>query len=234
MKAKAQARRLELMPLAAITGADKNPKQHAHEDIGKSIGRFGYVEPVVLDERTNRLVAGHGRVQALRAAKIKGDTPPQGVEVNDKGEWLVPVLRGWESRSDAEASAYLVASNNLTTKGGWENSGLTELLRDLETQSALEGTGFDVADVDAFISKTAQAQSATDAMAEWQGMPEFDQQDKTSFKSLIVHFKTQEDVDAFAKLVEQKLTPKTRSIWFPQAEIETCMDKAYVDDDEQA
>lgn len=153
MKAKAQARRLELMPLAAITGADKNPKQHAHEDIGKSIGRFGYVEPVVLDERTNRLVAGHGRVQALRAAKIKGDTPPQGVEVNDKGEWLVPVLRGWESRSDAEASAYLVASNRLTEAGGWDTAGLAELLQSLAAQDALEGTGYDAAELGALLGE---------------------------------------------------------------------------------
>lgn len=225
-------RRLELMPLAAVTGAEKNPKKHAHEDIQKSIGRFGYVEPVVLDERTQRLVAGHGRVQALRAAKVKGEQPPQGVEVNDRGEWLVPVLRGWASRSDTEAQAYLVASNNLTTKGGWENAGLAELLREFEVQAALDGTGFGTADIDALLSKTADAQGMTDAMAEWQGMPEFDQQDKTSFQSLVVHFKTQEDVDSFAALVRQKLTPKTRSIWFPEAQIETYADKAYVDEDE--
>lgn len=172
MKAKTQARRLELMPLATITGADKNPKQHAHEDIGKSIGRFGYVEPVVLDERTNRLVAGHGRVQALRAAKVKGEQPPQGVEVNDKGEWLVPVLRGWESRSDAEASAYLVASNSLTTKGGWDNAGLAELLQSLDAQHALEGTGYDAAAIDEVLAQASKEAKGTDGLTDPDDVPE--------------------------------------------------------------
>jgi hypothetical protein len=135
-------RRLELVPLSAITGADKNPKRHASEQLGSSIDRFGYVEPVVLDERTGRIVAGHGRVEALRVARHKGQAPPDGV-TDVKGEWHVPVLRGWSSRSDAEASAYLLASNRLTTLGGWDDSQLATMLKELQEQDALEGVGFD-------------------------------------------------------------------------------------------
>ena len=46
--------RLEWMPLGQIESAKRNPKQHSPE-IGTSIGRFGYVEPIVLDERTKSL-----------------------------------------------------------------------------------------------------------------------------------------------------------------------------------
>lgn len=172
-------RRLELMPLAAVTGAEKNPKKHAHEDIGKSIGRFGYVEPVVLDERTQRLVAGHGRVQALRAAKVKGEAPPQGVEVNDKGEWLVPVLRGWASRSDTEAQAYLVASNSLTTKGGWENAQLAELLQSLAQQQALDGTGFDEAAIDEVLAQASAGVEADEA-----ALPELPAGDRATLQQM--------------------------------------------------
>lgn len=140
-------RRIEMMPLASISGASRNPKKHAKDDIAASIGRFGYVEPCVFDERTGRLVAGHGRIESLRAAKGKGDSPPQGVETVD-GEWLVPVLRGWASRSDAEADAYLVASNQLTTKGGWDDAELASLLDGLEKQASLEGTGYTPDDVE--------------------------------------------------------------------------------------
>jgi ParB-like chromosome segregation protein Spo0J len=150
----AMTRKIELMPLNQVTGADKNPKKHAHDDISRSIGRFGYVEPVVLDERTGRLVAGHGRIQALRVAQKKGDAPPQGVEERD-GTWLVPVLRGWSSRSDTEAQAYLVASNHLTTKGGWENGELVQLLQGLEQQAALEGTGYTSDDIAALLDGLA-------------------------------------------------------------------------------
>lgn len=150
-------RRLEMMSLATLTGASRNPKRHANEAISTSIGRFGYVEPIVLDERTGRLVAGHGRMQALRASKVAGQSPPQGVEVRE-GEWLVPVLRGWASRSDTEAQAYLVASNNLTTKGGWDNGELGALLKELAAQQALDGTGFAEADIEAVLRDAALEQ----------------------------------------------------------------------------
>ena len=65
---------------------------------------------------------------------------------------------------------------------------------------------------------------------EWQNMPEFIQEDLQPFQSIIVHFENREDMDTFSKLVEQKLTYKTKSIWFPQAEIGTYADKRYSDE----
>lgn len=129
------------MPLSGLKSAKRNPKKHADAEVSASIGRFGYVEPMVLDERTGTLVAGHGRRDALSAMRGRGDAPPAGVE--ERGvEWFVPVLRGWESRSDMEAEAYLLASNQLTTLGGWDNGPLTEMLKELSAAGALEGVGF--------------------------------------------------------------------------------------------
>jgi ParB-like chromosome segregation protein Spo0J len=71
-------RRLELVPLSAITGADKNPKRHASEQLGTSIDRFGYVEPVVIDERTGRLVAGHGASKRSESHGTRGKLRPMG------------------------------------------------------------------------------------------------------------------------------------------------------------
>ena len=163
-------RRLEMMSLATLTGASRNPKRHANEAISTSIGRFGYVEPIVLDERTGRLVAGHGRMQALRASKVAGQSPPQGVEVRE-GEWLVPVLRGWASRSDTEAQAYLVASNNLTTKGGWDNGELGALLKELAAQQALDGTGFDAAAIEAVMKAAAGETEKTEGKTDPDELP---------------------------------------------------------------
>lgn len=133
-------RRLEYVPLTELKAAKRNPKGHS-DDIGGSIERFGYVEPIVLDERTGRLVAGHGRLQALRVRQQKGEPPPEGVR--EKGtQWLVPVLRGWGSRSDTEAEAYLLASNQLTIAGGWEVDGLTDMLKDLSGAHGLDAVGF--------------------------------------------------------------------------------------------
>jgi hypothetical protein len=69
-----------------------------------------------------------------------------------------------------------------------------------------------------------------DYQKEWEGMPEFEQEDKTAFQSIHIHFKTQGDVDNFAELTGQKITNKTRSIWYPKIEIERYADKRYSDE----
>lgn len=63
----------------------------------------------------------------------------------------------------------------------------------------------------------------------WQDMPEFIQPDQTPFKTLYVHFDNQADVDKFAELVRQSITPKTRYIWFPKLEKVRLADKQYVE-----
>jgi hypothetical protein len=65
---------------------------------------------------------------------------------------------------------------------------------------------------------------------EWRGMPEFVQDDLTPWKSVIVHFSCRIDMDAFAKLVEQKLTFKTPSVWYPESAAYHFMDKRYADE----
>lgn len=62
---------------------------------------------------------------------------------------------------------------------------------------------------------------------EWQDMPEFIQEDLTPFKSVIVHFENREDMDSFAKLVEQRITKKTKFIWYPKVKIERYVTKGY-------
>jgi hypothetical protein len=63
----------------------------------------------------------------------------------------------------------------------------------------------------------------------WKGMPEFVQKDITPFQTIYVHFETRKDLDAFAKLVNQRITLDTRSIWYPEAEINDFSKKKYMD-----
>lgn len=162
---------LEYLPLTGLQGALRNPKLHSG-DIGKSISRFGYVEPIVLDERTQRLVAGHGRRDSLSSMKAAGQAAPSGIRVNGD-EWLVPVMRGWASRSDTEAEAYLLASNRLTEVGGWDNNSLVELLQELEAADALEGIGFDAA----ALTELLDAAGPKDGNSDVEEVPEVDDKD---------------------------------------------------------
>jgi hypothetical protein len=50
---------------------------------------------------------------------------------------------------------------------------------------------------------------------EWQDMPEFIQEKQNVYSQIIFRFDNEEDLQAFAKLIGQKLTNKTKSSWFP-------------------
>ncbi len=151
-----QERRLDYMPLTEVARADRNPKRHDAEGIAGSMKKFGVVELPALDERTGKLVAGHGRLDAWLAAAAREEQPPAGIKIGEDGVWLVPVIRGWASNNDAEASAYLVASNQLTINGGWDDRQLAELLDDLQSEDAdlLKVTGFDGDQLDQLLSHT--------------------------------------------------------------------------------
>ena len=51
---------------------------------------------------------------------------------------------------------------------------------------------------------------------EWQGMPEFVQEDTPPYARIIVRFQSEADLQEFAKLIGQRLTRKTKSLWHPQ------------------
>jgi len=54
----------------------------------------------------------------------------------------------------------------------------------------------------------------------WKGMPTFDQNDNPPFRQLYLNFRNEEDYNEFAKLVDQQLTEKSKSIWYPKLDIE--------------
>lgn len=141
-----ETRRVEYLPLDDLTGAEHNPKQHDLAAVRGAIERFGYASPALRDERTGRLVVGHGRTEALRTMRDEGHNPPAGVQADDAGRWLVPVVCGWASRSDAEAAAYLVVDNHHPTLGGWDYPGLAELLESVRADDPglLDVVAFDM------------------------------------------------------------------------------------------
>jgi hypothetical protein len=155
-------RRVEYVPLDEVQLAPRNPKLHDREGINKSISHFGMAELPLIDERTGRLVAGHGRHEQLVAMRDEGKTAPEGVDVDDAGRWLMPVIRGWASRSDEDAETYLLASNKLTAKGGWNHSELSEVLQELDAADMLDLTGFDSSDLEALVADDAPAVDSGD------------------------------------------------------------------------
>lgn len=130
--------RIVYTPIFELKGWKRNPKLHDRASIRASLKRFGFVSPIVMDEKSGRLVAGHGRLECCIEMFRANEPAPRRVQVKD-GTWLVPVLRGADFKTEAEAEAYLVADNYIGEIGGWNNAELTEMLKDID----LEGTGMD-------------------------------------------------------------------------------------------
>lgn len=146
--ADAEGRSIEYRPLKSLKTNPDNPKAHSDATITESINRFGYIEPIVVDGRTGLIISGHGRTDALRRAEAAGGDPPEGVLVGERGEWLAPVVAGWESTDDVEASAALIALNRTTELGGWVDETLLAALDALADQEGgLVGVGYEPDDI---------------------------------------------------------------------------------------
>jgi hypothetical protein len=102
---------------------------------------------------------------------------------------------------------------------------MADILCELDQQNyPLELTALTPEEIESYIIGPTNIPKPED---EWEGMPEYINEDKSSYKSVRVHFKTKKDMENFSKVIGQNILETTRSIWFPQVEIEKYMDKYY-------
>ncbi len=133
----------EMVGVSALQPYARNARTHSRRQIKKiaaSIERFGFVNPVLIDEN-NQIIAGHGRVAA---AKLLG--------------WQeVPTLRV-EHLDEAEKRAYILADNRLAEEAGWDREMLAiELQGLIDLDFSVELTGFDMAEVDLLLDGEDEA-----------------------------------------------------------------------------
>src|SRR6201984_1001821 len=111
------AERGEVWLIERLIPYGANARLHSEADLEKiaaSILKWGWTNPVLVDER-GVLIAGHLRVAA--AAKLGLKSIP------------VIVARGW---SEEEKQAYRLADNELAARGSWDFDLLRSELRDLK------------------------------------------------------------------------------------------------------
>ena len=149
---------VEYINLNDIVEADSNPKDHDLGVLYQSMQRFGFTNPIIMNESTGKLLAGHGRLQTLQMMKDNGEDAPKRIDVvkdieDDRIEtWYVPVLYGVSIDNVSEAQAYLIADNRLTELGGWKPMDLMDSLTEiLEETGNLDGTGYDLDDVETIL-----------------------------------------------------------------------------------
>lgn len=149
------ARWAEYQPVADLKPADRNAKAHDQAALQASLDTFGAIEPVVVDERTGKLLAGHGRAEKLGELEAAGADPPEGVVVGDDGRWQWLVVRGARSRDDAHAEAMAVALNRIGERGGWRPDVLSATLDALWGTDLADATGWSADELDDLIAETA-------------------------------------------------------------------------------
>jgi len=209
--------RLEYVSVSELVPYDKNPRKNdaAAEKVAELIKEYGFKKPILVDIKNNKneIIAGHTR---LKAALLLGLEK-------------VPVIFA-DDLSPEQVKAFRIADNKSSEWAEWDISLLTEEISDLsETGFDIDLTGFSDIEVSNLLPDYNDNSSpdhsiygggvpVNDPMGEWNGMPEFNNPDAMGVKQIIVHFETWDDVREFAELVEQKITEKTKYIWFPKAD----------------
>src|SRR5436305_1669955 len=128
------ARELRPYPNNARTHSKKQVRQ-----IAKSIKRFGFCNPVLVDDQ-NQIVAGHGRVEAAKLLGLQA----------------VPTMR-LSHLSETDKSAYILADNKLAEKAVWDKEILAiELQGLIDLDVEIELTGFETAEVDVILDESRE------------------------------------------------------------------------------
>ena len=65
----------------------------------------------------------------------------------------------------------------------------------------------------------------------WDDMPEFEQEKQESYAKIILRVESKEHLEELEKLLQQKLTTATKSIWYPKLERGKTAHLRYVNDE---
>lgn len=139
------------VPLASLTLDPANARQHPDtnlEAIRASLTRFGQAEPLVVHKRTGRVIGGNGRLVAMRAL-------------------------GWQEADiveldidDVQATALGIALNRTAELAEWDVPALAKLLESLSDVGAIEGVGFDEAEIDRLLQSVLDDASLVDGIVQ--------------------------------------------------------------------
>lgn len=129
--------RLHTLPVTALKPAPYNPRNPlrpgspGYRRLARSLAEFDLVQPIVWNERTGHVVAGHQRLQIL---KDRGESHVECVVVD------LPLEK---------EKALNVALNNSAVGSDWDDAKLRDLLAELADVPDFDATltGFDPADL---------------------------------------------------------------------------------------
>jgi len=118
----------KLIPAEYNPRKDLKPGDHEYDALKQAITAFGFLEPIVWNERSGHVVGGHQRLKVLKEQDVK-DVPCVVVDFDE----------------DTEKGANL-ALNKI--RGDWDFAKLADVLLELDTANfELDLTGFEEGEV---------------------------------------------------------------------------------------
>lgn len=192
---------IEIIDLADLNPDDKNARTHTPRGVGmitKAIQEIGAARSGVIDEN-RKVLAGNATLDALAQAGIR---KVKVVSANGD-EWVVVKRSGLTAKEKKKLALY---DNRTSELSMWD----VDILKELNDEQLLNDMFFD-----GELFQLGLTDATNDPNAVWQGMPEFVNEPK-AYRTIFLHFKTNEDVEKFSRLVNQTITDKTKFIWYPE------------------
>ena len=205
---------IQFKNIVEIKPYSNNPRtKRSIDKVAQSIKEFGFQQPLVIDKK-NIIIVGHTRYEAAKLLELK----------------KVPVIIA--NISQEKAKAYRIADNKTNEYSEWDYDLLHIELEELsKIQYDLKNLGFGEQELESIISWDSSEKKWLDYEKEWQDMPEYKHDDLRPYKSLIVHFLSEKDVEDFFKLIQQDHTEKTKFIYYPFIGKKILKDKGYAVDE---
>jgi hypothetical protein len=205
------AKRIDL-----FTEDPANARLHSKKNIDtikSSLTIYGQRKPIVVQKTKDGLIvrAGNG---TLRAAKDLGWKSIAAVIVEE---------------SNTSATGFSLVDNRSSDLSEFDDEALAKLLKGLKDDEVdVKALGYhenDEAEIEALLNNI---KTSTDS--EWEGMPEFTEESKDSYRHVIVHFPNPESAGEFFKLIDQADTGSTKTVWFPPQKNMDTESKRYGDE----
>ena len=172
----------------------KHPKGQAAALEG-AIEEIGWIQDIIINQRTGRMIDGHLRAEIAIKNKEKS-VPVKYVDLSEEEEekallTLDPISMMAEADKDRLADLLQTVTS--------DNEKVSELIKDI-------GYRYDLIKFN--------------PIDEWKEMPEYKSEDLTAFKSLIIHFRSEEAYINFGELLGQPLPQgQKKTLWYPPDEI---------------
>ncbi len=135
------------VPIADLAPDPSNARLHPEPNLDAivaSLRRFGQAEPLVVQKGTHRVIAGHGRLLAMRKL---GWTECDVVEIEV---------------TSLDATALGIALNRTAELAAWDEGVLARLLLELRNENSLDGVGYSEKEIDALLAELGKDSAGND------------------------------------------------------------------------